>query len=184
VDLSTVDGSGPRGSITEADVERTAESGGSEATVRASPRAKRRASELDVDLSAVDGTGPDGAITEADIEDAAGGGGSGAASVYPSVREERELTGMRRTIADRLGESYREAVHVTEHREVDAEELLAAVDAAEVALDVDISLVDVLVRVLSKRWTSTQRSTRRSKTMSTGSTTNSTSVSPSTWRRA
>jgi len=150
VDLSTVDGSGPQGSITEADVERTAESGGSEATVRASPRAKRRASELDVDLSAVDGTGPDGAITEADIEDAAGGGGSGAASVYPSVREERELTGMRRTIADRLGESYREAVHVTEHREVDAEELLAAVDAAEVALDVDISLVDVLVRVLSE----------------------------------
>lgn len=150
VDLSTVDGSGPQGSITEADVERTAESGGSEATVRASPRAKRRASELDVDLSAVDGTGPDGAITEADIEDAAGGGGSGGASVYPPVREERELTGMRRTIADRLGESYREAVHVTEHREVDAEELLAAVDAAEVALDVDISLVDVLVRVLSE----------------------------------
>jgi pyruvate dehydrogenase E2 component (dihydrolipoamide acetyltransferase) len=150
VDLSAVNGSGPQGSITETDVERAAENAGSEGTVRASPRAKRRASELDVDLSTVDGTGPDGAITEADIEDAAGGGGSGGASVYPPVREERELTGMRRTIADRLGESYREAVHVTEHREVDAEELLAAVDAAETALDTDISLVDVLVRALSE----------------------------------
>jgi len=70
---------------------------------------------------------------------------------------------MRRTIADRLGESYREAVHVTEHREVDAEELLAAVDAAEVALDVDISLVDVLVRVFRNagRAPSVQRDVRR-----------------------
>ena len=153
VDLTAVDGSGPQGSITEADVERSAESDGSEATVRASPRAKRRASELDVDLSAVDGTGPDGAVTEADVADAVGEGGGGGpdgASVYPSVREERELTGMRRTIADRLGESYREAVHVTEHREVDAEELLAAVDAAEATLDADVSLVDVLVRALSE----------------------------------
>ncbi|MFW5917246.1 MAG: 2-oxo acid dehydrogenase subunit E2 [Halorubrum sp.] len=155
VDLSTVDGSGPQGAITEADVERAAESDGSEATVRASPRAKRRASELDVDLSAVDGTGPDGAITEADVEgavveEAAGGREPGGTSIHPPVREERELTGMRRTIADRLGESYREAVHVTEHRAVDAEALLAAVDTAEAELDVDISLVDVLVRALSE----------------------------------
>jgi pyruvate dehydrogenase E2 component (dihydrolipoamide acetyltransferase) len=50
---------------------------------------------------------------------------------------------MRRTIADRLGESYREAVHVTVSREVDAEALVAAADAA------GVSLVDVLVRALS-----------------------------------
>jgi pyruvate/2-oxoglutarate dehydrogenase complex dihydrolipoamide acyltransferase (E2) component len=50
---------------------------------------------------------------------------------------------MRRTIAERLGESYREAVHVTVSREVDAEALVAAADAA------GVSLVDVLVRALS-----------------------------------
>jgi pyruvate dehydrogenase E2 component (dihydrolipoamide acetyltransferase) len=50
---------------------------------------------------------------------------------------------MRRTIADRLGESYREAVHVTVSREVEAEALVAAADAA------GVSLVDVLVRSLS-----------------------------------
>jgi pyruvate dehydrogenase E2 component (dihydrolipoamide acetyltransferase) len=50
---------------------------------------------------------------------------------------------MRKTIANRLQESYREAVHVTVHREVDAEALTAAAD------DADVSVVDVLVRALS-----------------------------------
>jgi pyruvate dehydrogenase E2 component (dihydrolipoamide acetyltransferase) len=50
---------------------------------------------------------------------------------------------MRKTIANRLQESYREAVHVTVHREVDAEALTAVADAA------DVSVVDVLVRALS-----------------------------------
>ena len=60
-----------------------------------------------------------------------------------TLREERTPSPMRRTIAKRLQESYREAVHVTVHREVDAEALTAAADAA------DVSVVDVLVRALS-----------------------------------
>jgi pyruvate/2-oxoglutarate dehydrogenase complex dihydrolipoamide acyltransferase (E2) component len=60
-----------------------------------------------------------------------------------TLREERRPSPMRRTIADRLGESYREAVHVTVSREVDAEALTAAADAA------DVSLVDVLACALS-----------------------------------
>ena len=60
-----------------------------------------------------------------------------------TLREERTPSPMRKTIANRLQESYREAVHVTVHREVDAEELTAAADAA------DVSVVDVLVRALS-----------------------------------
>ncbi|WP_144905608.1 2-oxo acid dehydrogenase subunit E2 [Halobellus captivus] len=47
-----------------------------------------------------------------------------------TVLEERTLTPMRKTIARRLGESYREAVHVTVNRTVDAEPLRAATDAA------------------------------------------------------
>ncbi|WP_316043092.1 2-oxo acid dehydrogenase subunit E2 [Haloplanus rubicundus] len=60
-----------------------------------------------------------------------------------TLREERRPSPMRRTIADRLGKSYREAVHVTVSREVDAGALVAAADAA------GVSLVDVLVRALS-----------------------------------
>jgi len=50
---------------------------------------------------------------------------------------------MRKTIAKRLRESYREAVHVTVSREVDARALAAAADAA------DVSVIDALVRALS-----------------------------------
>jgi len=63
--------------------------------------------------------------------------------------EERPLVGLRRTVADRLGESYREAIHVTEHRELDAEALLAAVEASEAALGQDLTMVDLLLVALS-----------------------------------
>ena len=60
-----------------------------------------------------------------------------------TLREERTPSPMRETIAKRLRESYREAVHVTVSREVAAEALVAAADAA------GVSLLDVLVRALS-----------------------------------
>lgn len=56
---------------------------------------------------------------------------------------------MRRTIANRLGESYRNAVHVTVSREVDAESLLATVEDADERFDADVSLVDGLLVALS-----------------------------------
>lgn len=56
---------------------------------------------------------------------------------------------MRRVIADRLSESYRNAVHVTVGRDVDAEALLTVAGAAEDALGVDVSMLDVLLAALS-----------------------------------
>lgn len=118
--------------------------------VRASPRAKARADELGVDLTTVEGSGPGGAITADDVEEAGAGAEPEAEpSVEPTVREETEFDGMRRTIAERLGESYRNAVHVTEHREIDAEEFLTAVNAADQALEADIAVPDLLVLALS-----------------------------------
>lgn len=76
-------------------------------------------------------------------------GGDSAAPATRTVVEERRLGPMRRTIAERLGESYREAVHVTVHREVDAEALVAATEAADDDLDVAVSPVDVLLLALS-----------------------------------
>jgi pyruvate dehydrogenase E2 component (dihydrolipoamide acetyltransferase) len=72
-----------------------------------------------------------------------------------TVASEQSLRPMRRTIASRLQESYREAVHVTVSREVGAGALLAAADAA---LDVDgesvePSVVDVLLCALSETLT-------------------------------
>ncbi|QIO22146.1 2-oxo acid dehydrogenase subunit E2 [Haloarcula sp. JP-L23] len=71
-------------------------------------------------------------------------------SAERTVREERALSPMRKTIASRLQESYREAVHVTVNRSVDAEGLLSAVAAADPTEDgVSPSMVDVLLCALS-----------------------------------
>lgn len=119
--------------------------------VKASPRARQRAEELEVDLTGLEGTGPGGAVTAEDVEAAAAAtptGGEAGETDGPApltIREERTLDGMRQTIAKRLGQSYREAVHVTEHRTADAGALLAAADAAEDALGVDVSVPDVLL---------------------------------------
>ncbi|RDZ43668.1 dihydrolipoyllysine acetyltransferase [Haloferax sp. Atlit-19N] len=174
VDLTAVEGTGPQGAITESDVEAAADSAtpaetddagatvaAAEKRVFAPPSARRLARELGVDIAAVEGTGQNGRITESDVR--AAGGASAAATdsaaagddatdataASEPVETERPLSGMRRTIADRLGESYREAVHVTVDRRADAEELLAAANAADDALGVDVSITDVLLLALS-----------------------------------
>lgn len=121
--------------------------------VKSTPKAKKRASELDVDLSRVEGTGIQDSVTAEDVErfveerqesDSERGGG-----IPLTLRTERSFDGIRRTIARRLGKSYDEAVHVTEHRTVDAEALLDATEAADACYDVDVSISDTLLICLS-----------------------------------
>jgi len=64
-----------------------------------------------------------------------------------TVREERTLSPMRKTIGRRLAESYQNAVHVTVDRNVNAEPLFAAADAADD--ESDPSVIDVLLCALS-----------------------------------
>lgn len=66
-----------------------------------------------------------------------------------TVREERSLSPMRKTIANRLQESYRNAVHVTVSREVDAESLVRASEDADDRLDVGVSIFDLVLVALS-----------------------------------
>ena len=108
-------------------------------TVKTTPKAKHRAAELGVEVATVQGTGVQDSVTAADVERAASAG-----TGERTVRETREFTGMRRTIADRLGQSYREAVHVTVDREVDVERMFAAADAA------DVSITDMILQGVSE----------------------------------
>ena len=161
VDLAGVDGTGPDGVITEDDVREAAagSDADTEETVRASPGARKRAAEAGVALGAVEGTGPDGVITEDDVERAVEGGtetGDGTETAAPvsggaerTVVEARELSGMQRTIAERLGESDREAVHVTLGREYDATTLREVTRAAADA-GVDVALTDLLVKAVGE----------------------------------
>lgn len=71
-----------------------------------------------------------------------------------TVVDERSLSPMRKTIADRLQKSSQEAVHVTVSREADAEALLAAASDAEpiegpAGERVEPSVMDVLLCALS-----------------------------------
>jgi pyruvate dehydrogenase E2 component (dihydrolipoamide acetyltransferase) len=86
IDLSQIEGSGPKGKITKTDVEAAMGGGGaasvtgantpepatapapSDERIIASPLARRMAEQQGIDLSQVNGTGPNGRIVKADIE--------------------------------------------------------------------------------------------------------------------
>ncbi|WP_286046955.1 E3 binding domain-containing protein [Halalkalicoccus sp. NIPERK01] len=143
VSLPTIDGTGPQGAITEDDVEAAAS--GDETTgdrpaaegVKASPRAKRRAEELDVDLTAVDGTGPQGAITEEDVESAA------EAETAEAPTEAIESTVAEADRADVRAGRYRTATLVVSGADADA--VIEATDLSGRAFDVETSPLDALL---------------------------------------
>jgi len=159
-DAATADANPPRGATSEREgadqspQRADAESAGPAARdvaprtprgrIKATPRARKLADTEGVALLGVSGTGPDGCIVAADVAAA-------ATDDRPerTVREEREQSAMRATIADRLGRSHREAPHVTVTREVDVEAALAAVDRADEGAAVDVSVVDVVLAAVS-----------------------------------
>lgn len=158
VDLAAVEGTGPQGAVTTDDIEQHLEESGSDEPedVKATPRAKRRAQDEDIDLAAVDGTGPQGAITADDIEqflESAGGDSEetvAAGGGETTVTETRELSGIRKTIADRLSQSAREKPHVMGTREISIEQLERVNDRLEKTYDVDVSLNDLILFFVGK----------------------------------
>ena len=118
VDLADVEGTGPRGRITEGDVTSHAAKAKPEPQPRrrrpSSPAARRLAGELGVDIDSVEGTGPGGRITRDDVERAAE-----AAASQPAATPMR---GMRRTIAERMYASLRDTAQLTMEMEVDMED--------------------------------------------------------------
>lgn len=96
--------------------------------VKASPIARKLATELGVDLTRVRGSGPGGRIVKEDVEFAPVGGGGSNLGLLPSTDrltdENVPLTGMRRVIAQRLLESKTTVPHFYLNIEVDTEPLM------------------------------------------------------------
>lgn len=105
----------------------------------ASPSTRKAAQALGVDLDTVTGTGPHGRVTRADVE--AIGAQRSASREEPeplrtipragarrpdSADTTVPLRGTRRVIAESMSRSWREIPHVTEFREIDAANLVAA----------------------------------------------------------
>ncbi len=102
-----------------------------EARVKASPVARRIAAELGVDLSSVKGTGPEGRVTETDVRAAAKSKPATPAAKIPATVKAGEgariqLSGMRRTIAQRLVESLGPIPHFYLDIDVNAGPLMEA----------------------------------------------------------
>ncbi|KAK1184470.1 2-oxo acid dehydrogenase subunit E2 [Streptomyces sp. NBS 14/10] len=115
VDLDSLQGSGPEGRITRADVERAADT--RPRRVRVTPLARRLAGELRVDLAAVAGTGKNGVVRADDVRKAAPGPAAAPVSprTAPAHTAERaadeRTAAMRRTIGGLMSRSKRDIPH-------------------------------------------------------------------------
>lgn len=118
LNLEQISGSGMRGMITSADVQRHAAG----LQRRASPLAERIAAEAGLDLSQVQGSGSHGRIVRRDVEAAL----QNARPSTPASRTVQPLSGLRAVIAERLSASWQERPQVTLFTEADAVELKQA----------------------------------------------------------
>ncbi|MGC9397835.1 MAG: dihydrolipoamide acetyltransferase family protein [Anaerolineae bacterium] len=146
VSLEAIDGTGPRGMIVVADVERAAV----EPQVKASPVARNVAAQLGVDLRTLQGSGPRGRIMRADVERAARVPSPPPSEATPvSADSVVALSGLRGIIAERLTRSWRERPQVTLITELDATNLVNARAQLNAEPDVKVSYNAFLVKAVA-----------------------------------
>ncbi len=103
--------------------------------VLATPAVRGLAREMDVDLSEIEGSGEDGRILEEDVKAATGGDEAAAQEAEPTEGVKVvELRSLRRTMARRMAQAWREIPHVTHQDmiEITALERLRREHAAEI----------------------------------------------------
>jgi pyruvate dehydrogenase E2 component (dihydrolipoamide acetyltransferase) len=183
IDLRAVAATGPGGRITREDVEahlaaQAAPLPAADGKVKAVPAARRLARELGVDLSTVTGTGPEGRIQSEDVEQAAAAAKVAPTKVAvaaeqeispaplllspsasrPAVRRIVPLTNIRRTIAERMTQSVREAPQFTVEVDVDMGRAMTIVqdfrDAAGASVGPKVTVTALLVKACA--WALTQ----------------------------
>lgn len=118
---------------------------------KASPLAKKLASDRGIDLSTVNGTGDNGRIVKADIDSykapaANSYNGPSASPIGQESFSEVPVSQMRKTIARRLSESKFTAPHFYLTMEIDMENVMAARKAVNAAQDVRVSFNDFVVK--------------------------------------
>ena len=138
--------------------------------VAASPLARRLAALGNVDLKAVKGTGPHGRIIKRDVEEAQKSGGAKAPAAASSAAEPRKvqsleqmgipagsydlvpLDGMRKVIARRMTESFRDIPHFPLTVDIELDNLLAARTKINTALEsrgVKVSVNDMIIKAVA-----------------------------------
>ena len=130
ISLDDVAGTGPNGRVSEQDVRNAIlarQDAPSGARLQVVPQARMLAREAGIDLADVTGTGPGGRILVEDVEGAVrqrDADEARAGARADAVSEVIPLTGLRKTIADRMSMSVSTMAQVTLTTEVDVTELL------------------------------------------------------------
>ncbi len=116
----------------------------------ASPRARRLAKESGVDLSAVTGTGPRGRIVSQDVRKYTKEGKPPVAKAKPEVTPGQiiKLTGIQRTVGERLTMSYRTAPHIDILMDVNCEKMVDLRNLLK-AQGVRVSYNDILAKYIA-----------------------------------
>lgn len=127
------------GQATKSETEQAGQQATKQSFVRVAPRLRKLAKELNVNLNEVTGTGRGGNITEDDIRNHADGGSSGEA-----------LTGIRKTIADKMKLSLQNSAQLTESAYADVTELAKYRESYDVKLSWNSWIVSALIKALQE----------------------------------
>jgi pyruvate dehydrogenase E2 component (dihydrolipoamide acetyltransferase) len=118
--------------------------------VKASPLAKRLATENKIELRAISGSGPQGRIIKRDIEPLLNGKKTltfkPATPIIPGGHRDVELSLIRKTIAKRMQESKQTVPHFYVTVEIDMESSIAFREQLNTATESKISFTDILVK--------------------------------------
>jgi len=128
--------------------------------VRASPLARKLAEEHAVDLATIRGTGPDGRILKEDVLRVVEERETVTITVPPEtpgelfkglrITKSIPLSGIRRTVAERLSYSFRTTVPVIITMDVDMENLIRLRESIKTATNTELSLTSFMVKAVSK----------------------------------
>jgi pyruvate dehydrogenase E2 component (dihydrolipoamide acetyltransferase) len=144
VNLAEVTGTGPKGRVTETDIEQflTAQAAKKAAEPPVTSSAKWLARERGVDLAQVRGSGPGGRITEQDVE-------AFLAPKPPAAPSGAiPFSGMRQAIAEHMLESLRQAAQVTITTEVDVTELVKL--RTQLKTEFALTYTDLIIKAVAK----------------------------------
>jgi pyruvate dehydrogenase E2 component (dihydrolipoamide acetyltransferase) len=129
-----------------------AAAGGSTGRVRAMPSIRRIAKEHGIDLTTVEGSGRHGRITRKDVlaildaKQQPSAPAETAPAPVPAASRFESFSMIRRTIADRMSQSWREIPHVFTRMEIDATRLLIVKKALVEELETKVPLEAILVK--------------------------------------
>lgn len=145
VDLAFVEGTGPKGRITEADVRRFHEEG--PPVPKVTPLAAEMIRQSGLDISTLTGTGEGGKITKVDVEHGLAGEKAAPVQSIP-------FAGMRRAIAEKMQNSLQNAAQLTMFTEVDVTESLQFLEQVRQEYKADesirVSMNDIIVLATSR----------------------------------